>query len=52
MLRKPLYRVKLEWTAETKELAVIGAKDQTAFPVQPEQDAALERLCEPLAETV
>ncbi len=52
VLRKPLYRVKLEWTEETKGLSVIGAKDGTAWPVAPEQDASLERLCEPLAEAV
>ena len=52
VLRKPLYRVKLEWTEETKGLSVIGAKEGTAWEVAPEQDASLERLCEPLAESV
>ncbi len=52
VLRKPLYRVKLEWTEETKDLRVIGDKDGTAWPVAPAQDASLERLCEPLAEGV
>ena len=52
VLTKPLYRVKLEWTAETKNLAVIGAKEGAAFPVGKAQDKALEKLCEPLAQPV
>lgn len=52
VLSKPLYRVKLEWTEETKNLKVIGAKEGTAFPVGKAQDKALEKLCEPLAQPV
>ena len=52
VLSKPLYRVKLEWTDDTKALAVIGAKEGGAFPVEEPQDAALARLCEPLAQPV
>ena len=52
VLKKPLYRVKLEWTEETKDLSVIGAKEGTAWKLAPAQDKSLERLCEPLAEAV
>ncbi len=52
VLRKPLYRVKLEWTEETKSLGVIGDKEGTAWRLEPEQDASLERLCEPLSEPI
>ena len=52
VLTKPLYRVKLEWTEETKGLSVIGAKDGTAFKVKGAEDKALAKLCEPLAQPV
>lgn len=52
VLSKPLYRVKLEWTEETKNLAVITATEGTAFQVGKAQDKALQRLCEPLAQPV
>ena len=52
VLRKPLYRVKLEWTEETKDLSVIGAKEGTAWRLKPAQDKSLARLCEPLADEV
>jgi hypothetical protein len=52
VLKKPLYRVKLEWTEETKALGVIGAKEGTAWKVAPAQDKSLERLCEPLLDPV
>ena len=52
VLSKPLYRVKLEWTEETKNLKVIGAKEGSAFAVGKGQDKALEKLCEPLAQPV
>lgn len=52
VLSKPLYRVKLEWTEETKNLAVIAAKEGTAFQVGKAQDKALQRLCKPLAQDV
>ena len=52
VLTKPLYRVKLEWTEETKGLAVINAKDGTAFAVKKAEDSALQKLAEPLAEPV
>ena len=52
VLSKPLYRVKLEWTEETKNLKVIGAKEGSAFAVGKAQDKALEKLCEPLAQPV
>lgn len=52
VLSKPLYRVKLEWTEETKNLAVITAKEGTAFQVGKGQDKALQRLCKPLAQDV
>jgi hypothetical protein len=52
VLSKPLYRVKLEWTEETKNLKVIGAKEGSAFAVGKAQDKALEKLCEPLAQAV
>jgi hypothetical protein len=52
VLSKPLYRVKLEWTEETKGLSVIGAKEETSFKVSQAQDKALAKLCEPLAQPV
>jgi hypothetical protein len=52
VLSKPLYRVKLEWTDETKGLSVINAKEGTAFPVKKAEDKALSKLCEPLAQDV
>lgn len=52
VLSKPLYRVKLEWTDETKTLSVIGAKDGATFKVKRAEDKALEKLCEPLAQPV
>ena len=52
VLSKPLYRVKLEWTEETKNLSVIGSKDETSFKVTQAQDKALMKLCEPLAQPV
>ena len=52
VLSKPLYRVKLEWTEETKGLAVIGATEGTAFKVKSAEDKALAKLCEPLAQPV
>ena len=53
VLTKPLYRVKLEWTEETKGLSVIGAKGEgTAFKVKGAEDKALAKLCEPLAQPV
>lgn len=52
VLSKPLYRVKLEWTEETKSLPVINATEGTVFPVGKAQEKALEKLCDPLAQDV
>jgi hypothetical protein len=52
VLSKPLYRVKLEWTEETKNLAVINATEGSAFAVGKAQDKALAKLCEPLSQPV
>lgn len=52
VLSKPLYGVKLEWTEATKGLAILGEKPGGAvYRVDAAQAEALERLCEPLAQT-
>jgi EVE domain len=44
VLPKPLYRVKLEWTDETKGLHILEFTDAQTSPVAPDEEQAIERL--------
>jgi hypothetical protein len=48
VLPKPLYRVKLEWTEETKGLHILAVTDARTSPVAPGEQDAIERLREQL----
>ena len=44
VLPKPLYRVKLEWTDETKGLHILEFSEARSSPVGPAEEEAIERL--------
>jgi predicted RNA-binding protein with PUA-like domain len=48
VLRKPLYRVKMEWTDGLKEMSVLQESDDTTFPVRPAEVKIIEKLADAL----
>jgi hypothetical protein len=48
VLRKPLYRVKMEWTDGLKQMSVLQDSDDMTFPVKPAEVKIIEALAETL----